>query len=247
MDDDALAIHRSASGQGAGSFLETPLDDRFVMSNSRFATACMRRLGDPWPGFAIKPISAPTCGNTTLDGRVCGALLDPLGKHQECRAPGGGLISRHDNVVRSVALLAVRYLDRRPKVEQIIPDLARPVAGQVEQARLDVVVHDLTARLLVDVVVVSPLAGDASFRRACARRDGHAARRAECAKRARYPTADLVPFALETGGCLGAAARAFILKCADAADEPEKERQYLYRAISSVLQDGVSRQLQPPR
>lgn len=153
---------------------------------------------------------------------------------------------RLDNV-RSVALLAARHLDPRPKVEQIILDLARPVAGQVEQARLDVVVHDVTAPLLVDVVVVSPLAGDAGFRRACARGDGHAARRAECAQRARYPTTELAPFALETGGRFGAAARAFVLKCADAADEPEKERQKLYRAISSVLQDGLSRQLQPPR
>ena len=44
--------------------------------------------------------------------------------------------------------------------------------------RLDVVVHDGAARNLIDVVIVSPLAGGDSFRGACARRDGHAARRA---------------------------------------------------------------------
>ena len=87
-------------------------------------------------------------------------------------------------------------------------------------------------------------AGDQSFRRACARRDGHAARRAAIAKRGRYPTADLVPFALETGGRLGTDARAFVIRMADAADDPFTELQYLYRAVSSVLQDGVARQLQ---
>ena len=99
----------------------------------------------------------------------------------------------------------------------------------------------------MDVVVVSAYAGDSGFRRACARRDGHASRRAEIAKRRRYPTDDLVPFALETGGRLGSEARAFLLRCASRSDNPTTEIQYLYRAISSVLQDGVARQLQPPR
>ena len=45
MDDDSLAMLRSASGQGAGAFLETPLDERYVMTNKRFTIACVRRLG----------------------------------------------------------------------------------------------------------------------------------------------------------------------------------------------------------
>ena len=52
--------------------------------------------------------------------------------------------------------------------------------GQIDAARLDVIIHDGISRSLVDVVIVSPLAGGDAFRRACARRDGHAARRAEC-------------------------------------------------------------------
>ena len=243
MDDDAVACLKSASGQAVGAFLETPMDDKWVMSNSRFVTACMRRLGAPWPGFKTPPAAVPTCANKTSTGRVCGALCDAIGKHQECCAPGGGLMSRHDGLVRCIGLLAARNLDPKPKLEQILPELARPVAGQVEQARLDVVVQDGTERLLVDVVVVSVLAGDASFRRACARRDGHAVRRAEISKRSRYPTAELVPFAIETGGRLGADARAFLVRCADGALDPTKELQYLYRAVSSCLQDGVARQL----
>ena len=110
----------------------------------------------------------------------------------------------------------------------MIPELARPVAGQVEHARLDLVLHDGASRLLVDVVVVSPLAGNESFRRACARRDGHACRRAEINKRNRYTSSDLIPFALETGGRLGTEARAFLLRCAANTDEPwRRETQYL--------------------
>ena len=151
---------------------------------------------------------------------------------------------RHDNIVRCIGHLASRNIDPRPKLEQVIPELAQRVHGQVGEARLDVVVHDGTSRMLVDVVVVSPYVQDQSFRRACSRRDGHASRRAEVAKRIRYPTSDLVPFALETGGRLGADARAFLSKLEDAAEDPHWERQYVFRAISSVLQDGVARQLE---
>ena len=237
-------VLRSPCGQGAGAFLETPLYDRFVMTNNRFIIACMKRLGDTWPAYVDKPQVPLTCKNTTAAGRVCGQLLDPIGKHQECCAPGGGLMVRHDNTVKCIAALASRAMDPRPKLEQVIPELSRPVHGQVAAARLDVVVHDGLTRHLVDVVIVSPLAGDDAFRRACARRDGHAARRAECLKRVRYHTRDLVSFALETGGRLGTAAKAFLSRPAETAHEPAKERVALYRAISSTAQDGVARQLE---
>ena len=151
---------------------------------------------------------------------------------------------RHDGVVRCIGILGARALDPKPQLEQVIPELARPVNGQVGQARLDVVMRDGASRLLIDVVVVSAYAGGHSFRNACARRDGHAARRAAVAKRERYPSVDLVPFALETGGRLGTEARALLLKMARAADDEARELQLLYRAVSSVLQDGVARQLQ---
>ena len=246
MDDDRSGFLRSASGPGAGAFLDIPLDDRWVMSNSRYITAFMRRLGAPWPCCREPPIVPPTCPNKTLSGRICGQLCDAYGKHQECCAPGGGLVHRHDGVVRCLGQLMARNLDPRPRLEQIIPELARPVPGQVEQARLDIVGHDGASRVLVDVVVVSALAGDSSFRRACARRDAHVARRAEIAKRARYSSGDLVPFALETGGRLGTEARAFLRKCAEASDEPLREILYLQRAVSSVLQSGIAQQLERP-
>lgn len=244
LEDNEAAFLKSASGKSVGAFLEVPMDDRWTMANTRFATACRRRLGMPYPGETAPPATAAYCKNTTADGRTCGKPCDSAGMHQECCAPGGALIERHDRVVRCLASLCGRWLDPKPKLEQVIPELAQPVHGQVSRARLDVVVHDGVSRSLVDVVIVSPYAGDASFRRACARRDGHAARRAETLKRRRYDSSDLVPFALETGGRLGADARAFCFKMAGAAEDPIHELQYIYRAVASVLQDGLARQLQ---
>ena len=98
-------------------------------------------------------------------------------------------------------------------------------------------------------MIVSTYAGGTSFRRACFRglsalRDGHASRRAEVTKRARYPSADSVPFAVETGGRLGADARAFLARCAQSAYDPDCELLYMHRAVSSVIQGGVARMLQ---
>ena len=90
------------------------------------------------------------------------------------------------------------------------------------------------------------LAGDSSFMRACARRDGHAARRAEIAKRARCDSRDLVPSVIETGGRLGVDAKAFARKLAEALEDPVTESAFLYRAISSILQNAVAPQLERP-
>ena len=242
IGDDRAAFHRTTCGPAAGAFLEVPLDDRWAMTNARFATAVRRRLGLPHPGCA-EPPGAVICPNVAANGHACGTLCDDYGMHLETCAPGGGLMVRHDNLVRCLGVLAARNLDPRPKLEQIVPELAQPVRGQVGQARLDVIVHDGLERLLIDVVIVSAYAGGASFRASCARRDGFASRRAAVAKRARYPSPELVPFAVETGGRLGNDARAFLIRMADAAEDRNAELKYLQRAISSVIQDGVARQL----
>ena len=91
------------------------------------------------------------------------------------------------------------------------------------QARLYVIIHDGTSRILVDVVVCSPYAGDQNFRAACARRDGYASRRAAIAKHVRYPSAELTPFALEMGERLGSQAHAVLITMADAAEDRNLE------------------------
>ena len=243
LDTDDLAFFRSTRGPGASAFLEVPLEDRYVMADDRFAVAIRRRLGHPHPQTGSPPSGPVHCKHTTQAGRVCDAVLDPRGAHLECCAPGGGLVARHDGITNLLAALARRHMDPRPRLEQVLPQLQSRVSGQVGQARLDVVMHDSTRRYLVDVTVVSAYAGNSSFRAACARRDGHAARRAAMGKRLKYDSADLVPFALETGGRVGGDARALLQALVAEADDPAFELAYAYRALSSVLQDGVARQL----
>ena len=108
---------------------------------------------------------------------------------------------------------------------------------------MDVVMHNGTNRHLVDVCVTSPFAGDSRYVTACARRNGYSSRRAAIAKRNKYNSPELAPFALETGGRLGADARALLKLMASHADDPTAELNYYYRAVSSVLQDGVARQI----
>ena len=194
MYDEETAFLRSASGTAAGAFLEVPLDERWVMSNDRFATASRRRLGLEFPSEEVCPTTEKHCTNTSATGRRCGAICDGRGMHLECCAPGGGLVVRHDGIERCLGILAARNVDPHPKLEQVMPQLAQPVPGQVSQARLDVVVHNGASRNLVDVVVSSVYAGDQRFRGACARRDGHAARRAAISKRTKYQSPEICPF-----------------------------------------------------
>ena len=162
-------------------------------------------------------------------------MLDSDGAHGECCTYEGGLVARHDSLVRTLAALAKRHADPRPHLEQVLPSLQVVVQGQVGTARLDVVTHIGTARQLIDVTVVSTFAGGAPFQAACSRRDGHAARRAAVAKRMKYEHPDLVPFAVETGGRLGGDAKSLLRKFALEAPDPSRELSFLYKAVSATV------------
>ena len=153
------------------------------------------------------------------------------------------MVCRHDPLVTCLYHLIKRNLDPKPRMEQVLPQLAAMVRGQVSQARMDIVAQDGCNRILVDIVVSSPFAGGERFTSMCARRDGYAARRAAAAKKSKYDSPDLLPFSVETGGRLGMDARSLIKKLAEAADDPHAEAAYLHRAISSTLQDGIAKQL----
>ena len=75
-------------------------------------------------------------------------------------------MARHDNIVRCLGQLSARNVDPRPRLEQIVPELAQTVQGQVGQARLDLVIHDGISRMLVELVVVFAYARDTNFRAA---------------------------------------------------------------------------------
>ena len=150
---------------------------------------------------------------------------------------------RHDRTAHALAAMARRGMDSQPRLEQVLPQLTERAKGEVAQPRMDVVAYDGTARMLIDVVIVSPLAGDSRFVRSCARRDGHACRRAAAFKRGKYPHAELVPFAAETGGRLSGDARRLLKLMAERTGDPERELAFMQRAISSTIQSGVARML----
>ena len=243
LSNEELALHRSSCGPGASAWMDVPLDPRYVIPNDRCVVAYKRRLLLPYPGHDVPPPVPTTCNNKTSQGRVCGKPLDQYGQHSEACAPGGNLVIRHDALTNCIAALARRGMDSRPKLEQVLPQLATSVAGQVSGGRMDVVLHNGTSRFLVDVVVCSPLAGGPRQIAANARRDGLACRRAAISKRDKYSDPELVPFAVETGGRLGGDARMLLKTLADATADPVKELAFAYRAVSAVLQDGVARQL----
>ena len=90
---------------------------------------------------------------------------------------------------------------------------------------------------MVDTVIPSPLAG--KYEESLCQEGWP-----RCTKRARYLTQGLVRFAVETGRHLGSVARAIILRLAEAAADLTAQRLYMYRAVSSIKQDGVARHLE---
>ena len=175
---------------------------------------------EAWPQLPALPASNPTCRNVSLEGRTCGHACDRDGKHAERCAPGGGLTARHDSILHCLQDLCKRGMNPRPRKEQVLPVLAGTVTGQIGQSRMDLVAQDGTAKLLIDVTIVSPYAGDRSF-------TGYAARRAAMAKRTKYEDDDLLPFALVTGGRLRTDARAMVKRPSQHAEIPTVEAAYI--------------------
>ena len=69
------------------------------------------------------------------------------------------MVVRHDALTNCLAALAKRGMDNKPRLEQVLPQLTTQVAGQVGAGCMDVVISHGSTRYLVDVVIVSPLAG----------------------------------------------------------------------------------------
>ena len=110
---------------------------------------------------------------------------------------------------------------------------------------LDVEFATEAGRRWIDATVRHPAAGDDAAVLAASRRDGEASRRAERSKHERYPGPQLVPFALEVGGRVGAEARAFLLGEVRELppDVQQRELQRAYKVVSCALQTELARQL----
>ena len=110
---------------------------------------------------------------------------------------------------------------------------------------LDVEYQADDGRRWLDVTVRHSAAGDDAAALAASRRDGEAGRRAEREKHDRYPGQQLTPFALETGGRIGAEARLWLLGEVRQlpADTQSTELSRAYRVVSCAVQTEVVRQL----
>ena len=113
--------------------------------------------------LALPPLPRPLFRAPTNRRLARSVVRARLGRHQESCAPGGGLVFRHDRTAHAVAAMARRGKDSQPRLEQVLPQLTERAKGEIAQLRMDVVAYDGTARMLIDVVIVSPLAGDPPF------------------------------------------------------------------------------------
>jgi hypothetical protein len=146
--------------------------------------------------------------------------------------------------------LVVRWRGTAPLYEQRVPQWDRPSrrAGQegaTEHAVLDLEYTDEDGRRWIDVTVRHPAAGDVVARRAAARKDGEATRRAEREKHERYPGPRPTPFAVETAGRIGAEARLWLLSQVRALpdDDQGAELARAYKVISCAVQSECALQL----
>ena len=134
--------------------------------------------------------------------------------------------------------LPTRNLDEKHCLEQVVPELVRPVQRQIGQECLGVV-----GRSLVDVLVIFAFARGSNFPAARSHWDARTSRHTGFAKLTRHPANTLVPFAIQTGGRLGVDAYALHNQMTNAAENPAAQRLLLYLSVSRVLQDGVARAL----
>ena len=153
---------------------------------------------------------------------------------------------RHTALEKAVAGLGRRWYGIEPATEQHIIELDRALPdGSTESAVLDVVLPLRSGRQLIDVTIRQGSAGRAADVRAAAKKDGVPSLRAEREKHSRYPSAQLVAFAVEGCGRLGGEARAWLRRGASGqpADLQVKELSRVHRVVSAAVQGETARAL----
>ena len=124
---------------------------------------------------------------------------------------GGGVVRRHDAVVRALATIVQDITRARVAIERRSATLDRQVAGENQEGQMDIIVMNTDGVVqYIDVAIVSPVIANANHLASAGNKDGYAAKRAEDRKRARYPIRNLVPFVIELGGRPGNLARKFV-------------------------------------
>ena len=142
------AQHLSRGGPGAGAFLTAPPDPADTMDDDKLSIAVATRLGTPWSAHPTPPTSTPMCPNVTAAGAICGQPLDPDGFHACLCGSGGGIVKRHDAVLRALAGLITRVTGASVQIERRTTELRRIFKGRIQEGQMDIIATDFTGARL---------------------------------------------------------------------------------------------------
>ena len=194
--------------------------------------------------------SQTLCQNTSKQGVVCGATIEPDQHRAIACETGGARTHRHDRVRDLLARWLAARVPGRVLTEQRVPQWQRTRHGVVEQAVLDVVWLSGEKVHAIDVTIVSADSAEESEERARAERPGQASVSAANEKRRRYPAAPgtpaLTPFVIEVGGRIGVEARALVQRHLDWSEGEagaSADAVAFWQELSAVLQTAVGEQL----
>ena len=222
-----LAALRSAGGKGAGAWLNPPTEASHRYADPQWKAALATRLDLDIPGHV------GTCTHLRPDGSLCGATLDPKGKHARACICQGWRSRKHDGLCGSLADWCTE------QGCQVVREVLIPQASsELVEARLDLVIRapGVAHPIYVDVTVADATALEALAKNSGGR-DAAAAQVLESRKRAKYPGITMVPFAVEAHGRVGPAAMGLIRQLAP--KEPRARANALaslYQGMAAVLQ-----------
>ena len=238
----AAARVRSAAGAPASAWLASTPGPTTRLGDATYVVCGRHRLG----------LGLPTA--VPLRPCPCGAGNAASPDHaMVCKSVAKMTQLRHDIVasaVRRVVCRAGCASSMEPSYRHLRSQQARAVASQ---RRGDILVVLPSGQIsVVDTVVTHP-SQQACVNQACTRA-GHAAAKAECAKRASFRALgedaaqyDFVPFAVESYGRIGAAGQSFLKALGDvaAARGSISKAAFVrsaYREVSCALQRGLGLQ-----
>ena len=156
---------------------------------------------------------------------------------------GGGVDHRHSALARCLPDLITTHTGVKAHIDQSIPGLTHTKQhGQIELARMDIVIALRGITYCIDTAIVSPFSANVDLMTAASSRPGHMAKREEKKKFDRYPRINLVPFILESTGRPGYHARKFIKFLYNDADHPPTAIRDAWTPIQTTLRSSISKQ-----
>ena len=237
------AILLSQTAKNIGAHLQQPNSEAYEADDRCFHVSLTRRLMLPHPAASQASNISATCPNVSAAKRTCARPIDPHQLHCMSCKSGGGVDQRHSAVARCLADLITTHTGTKVFIEQSIPGLTHYTrTGQIEGARMDIVVELHGNTYYIDTAIVCPFSSNDELLSAASGRPGHMAKREERTKFARYPRINLAPFILESTGRPGYHARKFIKHLYEDADHPPTASRDAWAAIKTTLHNSISKQ-----